>query len=58
MKMRAAERLYELWNLPTSVVERSQCVGYENCKRCWLKVLKLPDRYSVIVKSNVTNRYA
>lgn len=21
------------------------CVGYENCKRCWLKVLKLPDRY-------------
>jgi hypothetical protein len=21
------------------------CVGYENCKRCWLKGLKLPDRY-------------
>jgi hypothetical protein len=21
------------------------CVGYENCKRCWLRGLKLPDRY-------------
>lgn len=21
------------------------CIGYENCKRCWLKILKLPDRY-------------
>ncbi|CAG0994660.1 hypothetical protein METP1_02493 [Methanosarcinales archaeon] len=21
------------------------CIGYENCKRCWLKGLKLPDRY-------------
>lgn len=21
------------------------CIGYENCKRCWLKVLKLPHRY-------------
>ncbi len=21
------------------------CVGYENCKKCWLKGLKLPDRY-------------
>jgi hypothetical protein len=23
----------------------SYCIGYENCKRCWLRGLKLPDRY-------------
>jgi hypothetical protein len=31
------------------------CVGYENCKRCWLRGLKLPDRYFKKKKEIIEN---
>jgi O-acetyl-ADP-ribose deacetylase (regulator of RNase III) len=48
MKMRAMERLYELWNLPASAVERSQGAihrkgGSQIMEECRLIRSSLPD---------------
>ena len=48
MKMRATERLYELWNLPTSVVERvSMRAGLKKAKQVYL--CSHDDAYNLLI---------